>query len=297
MIESGNSPTTVFGVTLCNNQTYLREALESLLNQIRPDFAVVMLDDCPNVESRAIAEEFVKRDDRFRYYTNSKRMGMIATWRQVYFLAKADWPEMKYFAWASDHDLWHPDWLAKLAGVLDSVPDAVMAYPLAQRIDEHGQDIPHNVRKGVFSTRGLTQTYLRFRFVTHLRRNFGNMVYGLYSANALEKAGVYRGTFVPDRLLMQELSLQGHLLQVEEVLWNRRFRKTVTLRTQARSLWAGNRPLFTYLPWEWVHTGYVFLALYRHLNRQSFSRDLFQMAAEQIGFVTRSMFQRCFSSR
>lgn len=296
-MESGNSPTTVFGVTLCNNQTFLREALESLLNQTRRDFVVVMLDDCPNVESRAIAEEFVKRDDRFRYHTNTMRMGMIATWRQVYFLAKADFPDMKYFAWASDHDLWHPEWLAKLAGVLDQDPDAVMAYPLAQRIDEHGQDISHNVRKGVFSTQGLTQTCLRFRSVTRLRRNFGNMVYGLYCANALEKAGVYRDTFVPDRLLMQELSLQGLLLQVEAVLWKRRFRKTVTLQTQARSLWAGNRPLSTHLPWEWVHTGYVFLALYRHMNRHSPTLDLLRMAAEQVGFATRSVFQRCFPRR
>ena len=51
----------------------------------------------------------------------------------------------------------------------------------------------------------------------------GNMVYGLYRINALERAGVYRHVLVPDRLLFTELSLYGQFKQVPQVLWFRRW--------------------------------------------------------------------------
>ena len=282
----------VFGMPLYNNGAFLKEALESLRSQSFEKFSVVMLDDCSQDRTRIVAQEFAAIDARFTYVRNSSRLGMVATWRDVFALAKVSFPSMEYFAWASDHDLWHPEWLARLVEVLDGDSDAVMTYPLTQRIDEHGKCIPHNVRKGLFSTLGLNHSAQRFRALTRLRRNFGNMVYGLYRVSALEQAGVFRDAFVPDRLLMQELALQGHLLQVEEVLWKRRFRKAITLQSQARSLWAGNRPLWTYLPWELVHTGYVFRALFGLLNQNYTLRHFVSNVADQILFAMGSWFRR-----
>ena len=46
----------------------------------------------------------------------------------------------------------------------------------------------------------------------------GNMVYGLYRINALERAGVYRHVLVPDRLLFTELALYGQFRQVPQVM-------------------------------------------------------------------------------
>ena len=58
----------------------------------------------------------------------------------------------------------------------------------------------------------------------------GNMVYVLYRADALARAGVFRSVLAPDRLLLTELALQGQFVQVPDVLWYRRFTPEVSTR-------------------------------------------------------------------
>ncbi len=44
-------------------------------------------------------------------------------------LAHERHPEAEYFAWTSDHDLWHPCWLERLVETLDAHADVVLGYP------------------------------------------------------------------------------------------------------------------------------------------------------------------------
>lgn len=276
-----------------NNAKYLCESLKSLAGQSFTGFAVVMLDDASTDDTRAVAEAFAASDTRFVYHRNEQRAGMVATWRQAYTLARSQFPSMCYFAWASDHDIWESQWLEKLLGLLNNHPDAVMAYPLAQRIDAEGNHIRHNVLKGRFTTVGNQRE--RFTATTRLRRGFGNMVYGLYRADALARAGIFRDVPIPDRLLMQELSLNGQIMQVEEVLWLRRFKQSLSLKRQLRALWpVGQRPLASYLPWEILHTNWLMRAL---LNQDNFScsrASRMMMAKEQLCFVLRNLVRRRF---
>lgn len=284
-------------MTLYNNGAFLRQALESLRNQSYTNFSVIMLDDCSQDETQKIAEEFALNDARFTYVRNTSRSGMLGTWRGVFEAAKSAYPAMRYFAWASDHDAWAGAWLEKLVGALEGCDGAVMAFPLAQRIDENGDHIPHDVRKGVFSTANCNSLFERFQAVTRLRRNFGNMVYGLYLADALRVAGVYRDTLIPDRLLMQELALAGKIVQVEEVLWYRRFRKEITIQTQLRSLWVSNRPWSSYLPWELVHTFFVLRRAFQLSSSEVGGLVKFRVALGQTGFALRNLASRSLGRR
>jgi glycosyltransferase involved in cell wall biosynthesis len=54
----------VFGMTLYNNATHLRGALDTLLAQTDRDFALIMLDDASSDETETIAREYVERDPR-----------------------------------------------------------------------------------------------------------------------------------------------------------------------------------------------------------------------------------------
>lgn len=278
-----------------NNAQFLTEALESLQAQTFHDFAVVMLDDASTDETSTIAGNFAARDLRFIYQRNVVRLGMIETWRRAYSSARALYPSMRYFAWASDHDLWEPLWLDKLLRLLDNHPEAVMAYPLAQRIDASGNLISHNISKGLFNTAECLDQHARFRAITRLRYNFGNMVYGLYRANFLISVGIFRDVLIPDRLLMQELSLEGHILQVEEVLWLRRFKHPLSLKRQVRALWPGDgRPIASYLPWEVQHTFWLIRALLRQNSSNCGLLLKAAMLIEQLRFVTGNLYRRRF---
>src|SRR5947207_1646506 len=123
-------PKVVFGVPLYNNAAHFEQALESLLTQVFTDFRVVLVDDGSTDGTEALARRYIERDPRVTYYRNQHRLGMTANWRKALELAREQHGAFPYFAWASDHDEWHPLWLQMMVSELDSKPEVVLAYPL-----------------------------------------------------------------------------------------------------------------------------------------------------------------------
>jgi hypothetical protein len=137
---------------------------------------------------------------------------------RAFRVGREQYPTADYFAWGSDHDIWHPQWLERLVAALDAQPGAVLAYPRFVRVDADGTPIkaPQTLRSTVRMTR-------RDRFAFAMSKfGAGKAVYGLFRASALERAGVYPRVYQPDIYLLIELSLYGGFVTVGETLWSRR---------------------------------------------------------------------------
>jgi hypothetical protein len=173
---------------------------------------------------------------------------MIATWREVVDVAERECPSARYFAWVSDHDVWHPQWLERLIGELDADPGAVLAYPITRRVREDGSDIDKGAR--LFDTASCRTLQERWRAFC-LSVGSGDMVYGLMRLDALRRAGTHRTALRPDRLLMAELTLQGRIRQVPEVLWFRRQSAGTSVERQRVTLLppGASTPAFFWVPW------------------------------------------------
>jgi hypothetical protein len=244
----GAPPRVGIGVTLHNRAMYLSEALDSLLAQSYPHFQLALVDDGSTDATEAVARAYERRDSRVRYVRFDERRGMIAAWRTAFELATADGPD--YFAWASDHDRWHHRWLETLVADLEAHPEAVVAYPLTERMDASGMPLPKPPRR--FDTAGLTRLGERWRrFSRSDAVAAGDMVYGVMRPDAVRRAGVFRDVLCPDRLLLAELTLQGQIRQVADVLWFRRQFSTGSVSRQRQSLFApgGARPGALTPPW------------------------------------------------
>ena len=200
-------------MTLYNNARHLPDAAAALLAQSYRNFALVMLDDASSDETPAVARTFGAGDERIRYFRHDERAGMIPTWREVVQIATRDFPSAEYFAWVSDHDRWHPQWLARLVAQLDANPSVVLAYPMTQRMEPDGTPVEKDVR--VFQTIGLSEVSDRWREFCRRGVGSGDMVYGLMRVPALRAAGIFRDVMNPDRLLIAELTLQGPIAQVQ----------------------------------------------------------------------------------
>ena len=247
------TPRVVLGSPLFNKAREFREAVESVLAQTYSNFALILVDDGSTDETVAIAQEYVALDPRVTFVRNPERLGMIDNSHRTFELARERYPEAEYFAWVSDHDLWHPRWLESLVAALDGNSDAVLAYPRNRRISDTGE-IVASKRPWVFHTAGVTSRRERLRMAIR-GMSAGNMVYGLFRASALRRAGVYRHVLVPDRLLFTELALYGQFVQVPQVLWFRRsYGRLFSLGRQRRSFFVGRRPAYSYAPW-WVSHG------------------------------------------
>ena len=249
-------PRVILGSPLFNHATHFREAIESLLNQTFRDFALILVDDCSTDETPDIAREYAALDSRVWYCRNDLRLGLIDNSRRALALARDRHPDAMYFAWVSDHDLWHPRWLQALVDVLDANPHVVLAYPMNRRIGPSGELLKRLPWR--FDTFGEASRWTRLRVgVRHMRA--GNMVYGLFRIGVLQRAGVYRRVLVPDRLLFAELSLYGQFKQVTQVLWFRRwYGRVFSLARQRASFFPSRRPLYAYVPWWLSHTAIFF---------------------------------------
>lgn len=225
----------VIGATLHNRAAYLSEALDSFLAQSFGHFVLVLVDDGSTDGTETLARAYERRDARVRYVRLGGRRGMVAVWRTAF--EQAEGMGARYFAWGSDHDRWHPDWLATLVATLDAHPEVVLAYPFTQRMDPGGRLLDKPARQ--FETFGVADKRMRWRMLSRSDSlAAGDMVYGLMRADALRRAGVFREVLCPDRLLIAELTLQGQIRQVPDVLWFRRQFPEGSIARQRTTLFA-----------------------------------------------------------
>jgi glycosyltransferase involved in cell wall biosynthesis len=242
-------PRVVFGVPMYNPGEAVVEALESLLAQTYGDYAIVVVDDSTTDERGQVVRRYAARREGIVYERNDQRLGMARNWRRAFTLANQRFSGFELFAWGSDHDIWHPRWLEVLVAALDADPGAVLAYPLSWRIGDDGEVLR---AAGEFDTAGMDDPRERLDAVID-GMAAGTMVYGLYRARALARAGVFLDYLAPDRLLLTELSLYGRFVQASETLWYRRYRHDVNPERQRRALFASGVPRSAYLPWRLVH--------------------------------------------
>ncbi len=246
------TPTVALGMTLHNQARHLREAIDSLLAQSDPDFGLLLLDDGSADETPALMAEYAARDPRIRIARHDTRQGMVATWSEAAELALRQFPSARYFAWASDHDRWHPDWLRRTRAELDAHANAVLAYPQTRRID--GQGAVWAKQPKTFDTADLRDVRARWRRFAGEAAGAGDLVYGVMRADALRRAGIFRPVLQPDRLLMLELTLQGEFRQVPDELWFRRQSPSASVVRQRTSLFTPDTvPAGLWLPARLQH--------------------------------------------
>jgi hypothetical protein len=231
-----------------NRPDALPRTLESLLSQTHDDFALVITDDHPTPEVAAIVHGYAGGAPPVIYEANHARLGMVGNWRKVFARARELYPRSEYFAWVSDHDVWHARWLQELVGTLDADPEVVLAYPGSVRM------VPDGVRteKPGLETRGMTRPGERLRKAAQ-SLPAGDAIYGLMRADALQAAGVFRHVITPDRQVLLALSLLGQFAQVPEVLWYREVLRVFDLGRQREAFFPDGAPLYSYLPSHLQH--------------------------------------------
>lgn len=238
-----SDPRVVFGMPAYNRPDTLARVFESLLSQTYDDFAIVIVDDRPSAEVAAIVSAYAPLHGRVTYEPNPVRLGMIGNWRKAFRRSHEIYPRSEYFAWISDHDMWHPRWVEVLVGLLDQHPEAVLAYPLIQRV------FPTRRRSmtRLVDTAGMTNRVDRMRVAVE-KMTAGNCVYGLFRVSALLEAGVFRPVLAPDRQLIVELSLLGEFRHVPEILWYREVAGVFSYKRQREMFFPTRIPLYTFLP-------------------------------------------------
>ena len=83
-----------------NTEKYVRQAIESILNQTFKDFEYIIVDDCSTERTWEIVQEYASRDSRIKVFKNEKNL-YIAGNRNVCLTHARG----KYIAWQDSDDI------------------------------------------------------------------------------------------------------------------------------------------------------------------------------------------------
>lgn len=117
-----------------NRAAYLRQAIESALNQTFRDIEVVIVDDGSTDDTAQIVQRI--NDPRVRYIYQANR-GVAAALNTAWRASRGD-----YLARLDSDDIWLPNLLAEFVTTLDADPDLGLVYARAQWMDAQGNALP-----------------------------------------------------------------------------------------------------------------------------------------------------------
>ena len=122
--------------TYKEEETLLRESIESILNQTFKDFEFIIIFDYPdNNLHKKIIEEYSKIDNRIRFFVNEKNLGLTGSLNRGLSLAKGE-----YIARMDADDISLPNRLEKQIEYLNKYSHDLIG-GITQMIDEEGNSI------------------------------------------------------------------------------------------------------------------------------------------------------------
>jgi glycosyltransferase involved in cell wall biosynthesis len=128
-------------VPVYNDAAFLAGSLESIVKQTYNDFEVIISDDGSSDHSSDIAEQFTRRDPRFRLYTNPTNLGMTGNWNSALRQARG-----RYVAKLDADDAFRNRMLELLVEAMESRQRPLAAYCRALSCDQ--QLVPFASYKG-----------------------------------------------------------------------------------------------------------------------------------------------------
>ena len=91
-----------------NGEKYLKEQIESILNQTYKDIKLVISDDCSSDNTVNILKQYEQQDSRIELYIQPKNMGVV---KEIEFLLQK--VETPFYMLADQDDYWLPEKVEK----------------------------------------------------------------------------------------------------------------------------------------------------------------------------------------
>lgn len=116
---------------------YLKDCIQSILDQRLPDFELIVLNDCSPEPIEDIVSRF--NDTRIRYFKNKKNSGglnLVNNWNKCLSLAQGE-----YIVIMGDDDLLEPNYLEEFSNLMQSYPHLEVYHCRSRIINDDGETI------------------------------------------------------------------------------------------------------------------------------------------------------------
>ncbi len=198
-MAQANKPRITVLMPVYNSEKFLREAIDSILQQTFTDFEFLIIDDGSTDNSVSMVQAYT--DPRIRFYQNEQNMGISPTLNKGIALAAAP-----YIARMDADDISYPDRLQKQYDYMQAHPDCVMVSSLVRVVAEDGQLI----REDLFESKYF---YYNLTFICWI---YHPTV--MYRKTAVQDVGMYTEAYSEDYELFWQLSRKYKIFNLPEVL-------------------------------------------------------------------------------
>jgi glycosyltransferase involved in cell wall biosynthesis len=207
------SPLVTIGLPVFNRERFVRQSIESLLNQTFRDIQLIISDNASTDSTGKICEEYARKDRRVRYFRNSENIGLSPNFNRVFSLSQSP-----YFKWSTSDDYWGPTMIERALEIMETDRSIVLCYPKTTLVNREGE-VPQPYEDNLH----LVSDDPKERFIQLLSRiGLVHQHLGLVRAESLSRThllGWYPGS---DLVLLAELTLYGKFFEIPERLYFRR---------------------------------------------------------------------------
>ncbi|MGI5817367.1 MAG: glycosyltransferase family 2 protein [Armatimonadota bacterium] len=129
-------PTVSIVLPVYNGERYLRESVQSCLDQSFGDLELICVDDASTDGTAGVLAEVEATDPRIRCVRHSENRKLPAALNTGFDLASG-----RYLTWTSDDNLYYPHAIETMVSFLDTHGDADLVYAGYRTIDETGREV------------------------------------------------------------------------------------------------------------------------------------------------------------
>ena len=204
-------PLVTIGIVMFNEERYIAQAIESVLQQSYKNIKLIISDNCSTDASYGIAEKYLQNDNRIELYRQEKNEGPVFNFEFV--LQKINSP---YFALLGAHDLLLPDYIQS---AMDWVQreEIALVYPEGRFIDQDGNQL-ENITDD-YDTTGMPIDQRFVKIATNWYN--GYVIHGVFKTKVIKKLPV-ENIISPDFLMILLTNLYGTIKKLPEIGYERR---------------------------------------------------------------------------
>lgn len=208
---SNNNPLVSVIIPTYNSNKYIKETLESILNQSYKNLEVIITDDCSSDNTLEIVKEY--KDGRIRILTNTKNLGISGNMNKGIGVSNG-----KYVAIMDADDWSYPYRIEKQVKLMENNPKIVLCSGYMDMCDEN-LNFKHT-RTYPTSNRDIRKVLLKYNPIAHPA--------SMWRKKALLKTNLYPldvNNTCHDYALIFEISQFGELRNIPKPLIKYRIRK------------------------------------------------------------------------
>lgn len=127
---NSNNPLISVVITTFNGERYLKQQIDSVLEQTYKNLEIIVLDDCSTDGTVEIISACIEKDNRITLIKNDNTLGYIKNFEKGFAIAKGE-----FIAPCDQDDIWLPN---KIEVLLTNIENDVIAYCNSEIINGEG---------------------------------------------------------------------------------------------------------------------------------------------------------------